>query len=236
MSAESDLGWFITDPHFCFFSLKNLLQFWGSGRVTSFLQFFTEPEASWMPGFVCDEIWRYYTQGRKRFHAIWCNLVRFGAIRCDFMRFDFQKKRATQPRAAKQTGPTERKSGGYVIAPKSHLTAKKRHLSLSHCTSSTSNHTHTLLLAFCRGARVYIFTQPRAAKQTGHTSYTHTGARGGGLQDYIHTQVPEVPECTFSLNPAPPSRLGRLTAWQDRQEDIDPEFARLYGPYLLTLG
>ena len=38
------------------------------------------------------------------------------------------------------------------------------------------------------------------------------------------------------LNPAPPSRLGRLTAWQDRQEDIDPEFARLYGPYLLTLG
>ena len=79
-------------------------------------------------------------------------------------------------------------------------------------------------------------TQPRAAKQTGHTSYTHTGARGGGLQDYIHTQVPEVPECTFSLNPAPPSRLGRLTAWQDRQEDIDPEFARLYGPYLLTLG
>jgi hypothetical protein len=55
-------------------------------------------------------------------------------------------------------------------------------------------------------------TQPRAAKQTGHTSYTHTGARGGGLQDYIHTQVPEVPECTFSLNPAPPSRLGRLSA------------------------
>ena len=149
MSAESDLGWFLTDPLFCFFSLKNLLQFWGSGRVTSFLQFFTEPEASWMPGFVCDEIWRYYTQGRKRFHAIWCNLVRFGAIRCDFMRFDFQKKRATQP---------------------------------------------------------------RAAKQTGHTSYTHTGARGGGLQDYIHTQVPEVPECTFSLNPAPPSRLGRLSA------------------------
>ena len=48
--------------------------------------------------------------------------------------------------------------------------------------------------------------------QTGHTSYTHTGARGGGLQDYIHTQVPEVPECTFSLNPAPPSRLGRLSA------------------------
>ena len=130
MSAESDLGWFLTDPLFCFLSLKNLLQFWGSGRVTSFLQFFTEPEASWMPGFVCDEIWRYYTQGRKRFHAIWCNLVRFGAIRCDFMRFDFQKKRATQP---------------------------------------------------------------RAAKQTGHTSYTHTGARGGGLQDYIHTQVPEVP-------------------------------------------
>ncbi len=85
------------------------------------------------------------------------------------------------------------KSGGYIIAPKSHLTAKKRHLSLSHCTSSTSNHTHTLLFAFCRGARVYIFTQPRAAKQTGHTSYTHTGARGGGLQDYIHTQVPEVP-------------------------------------------
>ena len=88
---------------------------------------------------------------------------------------------------------------------------KTTSLSLSHCTSSTSNHTHTLLFAFCRGARVYIFTQPRAAKQTGHTSYTHTGARGGGLQDYIHTQVPEVPECTFSLNPAPPSRLGRLS-------------------------
>ena len=34
---------------------------------------------------------------------------------------------------------------------------------------------------------------------------------------------------TFSLNPAPPSRLGRLTAWQDRQEDIDPEFARAAG-------
>ena len=28
----------------------------------------------------------------------------------------------------------------------------------------------------------------------------------------------------------------RIMAWQDRQEDIDPEFARLYGPYLLTLG
>ena len=85
MSAESDLGWFLTDPLFCFFSLKNLLQFWGSGRVNSFMQFFTEPEASWMPGFVCDEIWRYYTQGRKRFHAIWCNLVRFGAISCDLI-------------------------------------------------------------------------------------------------------------------------------------------------------
>ena len=28
----------------------------------------------------------------------------------------------------------------------------------------------------------------------------------------------------------------KIMAWQDRQEDIDPEFARLYGPYLLTLG
>ena len=102
----------------------------------------------------------------------------------------------TQPRAAKQTGPTERKSGGYVIAPKSHLTAKKRHLSLSLIVLQVLQITHTRF--FWRSV--------------------------------------EAPECTFSLNPAPPSRLGRLTAWQDRQEDIDPEFARLYGPYLLTLG
>ena len=27
-----------------------------------------------------------------------------------------------------------------------------------------------------------------------------------------------------------------LISNRDRQEDIDPEFARLYGPYLLTLG
>ena len=61
---------------------------------------------------------------------------------------------------------------------------------------------------------MYIFTQPRAAKQTGHTSYTHTGARGGGLQDYIHTQVPEVPECTFSLNPR------RQADWADIEKHI----------------
>ena len=77
----------------------------------------------------------------------------------------------TQPRAAKQTGPTERKSGGYVIAPKSHLTAKKRHLSLSLIVLQVLQITHTRF--FLRSV--------------------------------------EVPECTFSLNPAPPSRLGRLS-------------------------
>ena len=69
---------------------------------------------------------------------------------------------------------------GFEHARHAHLTAKKRHLS-------------TVALRPGWDSRVYIFTQPRAAKQTGHTSYTHTGARGGGLQDYIHTQVPEVP-------------------------------------------
>jgi len=28
----------------------------------------------------------------------------------------------------------------------------------------------------------------------------------------------------------------KIMAWQDRQEDIDPEFVRLYGPYIFTLG
>ena len=28
----------------------------------------------------------------------------------------------------------------------------------------------------------------------------------------------------------------KIMAWQDRQEDIDPEFTRLYGTYLFTLG
>ena len=55
---------------------------------------------------------------------------------------------------------------------------------------------------------------------------TETCKRGKGVKKMYN----------YKTNTAILNIAMRMMAWQDRQEDIDPEFARLYGPYLLTLG
>ena len=55
---------------------------------------------------------------------------------------------------------------------------------------------------------------------------TETCKRGKGVKKMYN----------YKTNTAILNIAMKIMAWQDRQEDIDPEFARLYGPYLLTLG
>ena len=102
----------------------------------------------------------------------------------------------TQPRAAKQTGPTERKSGGYVIAPKSHLTAKKRHLSLSLIVLQVLQITHTRFFWRSVEAPECTFSLNRhggAVAPRGVRAHIVDGGNGGRVTGYdAHAATSEV--------------------------------------------